>query len=283
MKFNEIRVKEDNLSSRRHIRHEKLDHEVHMAKSDLLSLGQDARDLLMLLQKYGSEERGIPGWIASKITKAQDYIKSVHKSLSYDAQDGEISEMFGISSNAKHRAKTIAMLDKMGIDSEKSGLNGLIIKGVAKPDQKVVLGKIKSDIGMFNSYTMDDINENEKFEITHDPVGNINKILKDMVVDSPTDLIADILHWCDRNNQDFDKIVAIGRRYYEDELRADSIVKDKTNETASAGSTSAGAIATVANPHITKYKGPKPKKQKPSDNALDMKNASIFGGPIKRK
>ena len=75
MKFNEIRVKEDNLSSRRHIRHEKLDHEVHMAKSDLLSLGQDARDLLMLLQKYGSEERGIPGWIASKITKAQDYIK----------------------------------------------------------------------------------------------------------------------------------------------------------------------------------------------------------------
>ena len=103
-----------------------------------------------------------------------------------------------------------------------------------------------------------------------------------MVVDSPTDLIADILHWCDANNQDFDKIVAIGRRYYEDELRADSIVKP-TNETASAGSTSAGAIATIANPHITRYKGPKPKKQKPSDNALNMKNVSIFGGPKKRK
>ena len=67
-------------------------------------------------------------------------------------------------------------------------------------------------------------------------------------------------------------------------------------ETATAGATSAGNIATVANPHIspgkargkTSYTGspgksgtkappqPKPKKQKPGDNALDMKT-SIFG------
>ena len=74
-------------------------------------------------------------------------------------------------------------------------------------------------------------------------------------------------------------------------------------ETASPGSTSAGNIATVVNPHLSpgpargkkSYIGtpgrsgtksppqPKPKKQKPSDNALDMKNVSLFGGPaIKR-
>ncbi len=68
-------------------------------------------------------------------------------------------------------------------------------------------------------------------------------------------------------------------------------------ETATAGATSAGNIATVANPHIspgpargkTSYTGkpggpggtkappqPKPKKQKPTDNALDMKT-SLFG------
>lgn len=68
-------------------------------------------------------------------------------------------------------------------------------------------------------------------------------------------------------------------------------------ETATAGSTSAGNIATVANPHIspgkargkTSYLGkpggpggtksppqPKPKKQKPTDNALNMKT-SLFG------
>ena len=67
-------------------------------------------------------------------------------------------------------------------------------------------------------------------------------------------------------------------------------------ESATAGATSAGNIATVANPHIspgkargkTSYTGspgksgtkappqPKPKKQKPTDNALNMKT-NIFG------
>jgi len=68
-------------------------------------------------------------------------------------------------------------------------------------------------------------------------------------------------------------------------------------ETATAGATTAGDIATVANPHISpgpakgkkSYTGspgksgtkappqPKPKKQKPTDNALDT-NVSLFGG-----
>lgn len=68
-------------------------------------------------------------------------------------------------------------------------------------------------------------------------------------------------------------------------------------ESATAGATSSGNIASVANPHLSpgsargkkSYIGvpggpggtkappqPKPKKQKPTDNALDMKN-NIFG------
>jgi hypothetical protein len=68
-------------------------------------------------------------------------------------------------------------------------------------------------------------------------------------------------------------------------------------ETATAGATSSGSIATVSNPHLSpgkargkkSYTGspwtgsgtksppqPKPKKQKPTDNALD-KNTSLFG------
>lgn len=67
-------------------------------------------------------------------------------------------------------------------------------------------------------------------------------------------------------------------------------------EDATAGATSAGNIASVANPHISpgaargkkSYTGspghsgskappqPKPKKQKPTDNALDA-NTNIFG------
>lgn len=73
-------------------------------------------------------------------------------------------------------------------------------------------------------------------------------------------------------------------------------------EYASAGATSSGSIATVANPHQSpgpargkkSYIGspgksgtksppqPKPKKQKPTDNALDMKGVGLFGQPIKR-
>ena len=74
-------------------------------------------------------------------------------------------------------------------------------------------------------------------------------------------------------------------------------------ETATAGATSAASIATVDAPHISpgpargkkSYIGspgksgtkappqPKPKKQKPSDNALNNTGTSLFGGPaIKR-
>jgi len=70
-----------------------LDHEVRMAKSDLMQLAKDSLQLIKLLNQFASEERGIPGWVASKITKAQDYISSANKSLSYDAaEDGQIHE-----------------------------------------------------------------------------------------------------------------------------------------------------------------------------------------------
>ena len=72
-------------------------------------------------------------------------------------------------------------------------------------------------------------------------------------------------------------------------------------EQATAGATSSGNIASIANPHLSPGKArgkksyvgspgrsgtkaplqPKAKKQKPTDNALDMKY-SIFGAPLKR-
>ena len=72
-------------------------------------------------------------------------------------------------------------------------------------------------------------------------------------------------------------------------------------EQATAGATSSGNIASIPNPHLSpgrargkkSYTGtpgrsgtksppqPKPKKQNPTDTALDMKH-SIFGAPLKR-
>jgi len=73
---------------------------------------------------------------------------------------------------------------------------------------------------------------------------------------------------------------------------------NQLDEVATAGATSAGSIATVTSPHMAigdkktrkKYGSlvgavpnpPKAKKQKPTDNALDMKGTSIFGGTLKR-
>ena len=77
------------------------------------------------------------------------------------------------------------------------------------------------------------------------------------------------------------------------------LIKEILSETATAGGTSAGAIATVVSPHIAigdekarkKYgKGASPKPPKATQiknsdgtvkNALDI-NTSIFGGAIKR-
>ena len=75
---------------------EHLDHEVRMAKSELIELAKNSMQLIKLLNQFASEERGIPGWVASKITKAQDYINSAHRSLTYDAMDD------GVISDAKN-------------------------------------------------------------------------------------------------------------------------------------------------------------------------------------
>ena len=74
-------------------------------------------------------------------------------------------------------------------------------------------------------------------------------------------------------------------------------IRDIISEVATAGATSSGSIATVANPQVAigdkkardaygkkgaSAKPPKAKMQKPTDNALNMKGTSIFGGAIKR-
>jgi len=76
-------------------------------------------------------------------------------------------------------------------------------------------------------------------------------------------------------------------------MRITDIIKEEASATATASSD----IATAISPHIAvgdkktrkKYgtmgglpNPPKAKKQTPRDNALNMKDTSIFGGPIKR-
>jgi hypothetical protein len=53
-----------------------LDHEVRMAHGELLNLAQNSAELYDMLRNVGERE-GLPGWISSYITLANDYVESV--------------------------------------------------------------------------------------------------------------------------------------------------------------------------------------------------------------
>ena len=57
---------------------------------------------------------------------------------------------------------------------------------------------------------------------TQDSVDNIDKILTEMNADHPGDIIADILHWCDKRNEDFDNLLRTGKDYYIEEKEVDT-------------------------------------------------------------
>ena len=48
-------------------------------------------------------------------------------------------------------------------------------------------------------------------------VDNIDSILNKMNADHPGDIIADILQWCDKNSEDFENLLYIGKNYYLEE------------------------------------------------------------------
>jgi hypothetical protein len=67
------------------------DHEVQMARADLYKLAKYAIKLHDMLKQV-PEETGLEGWVASKITKAADYIGSVYHHLDYEEATGELGE-----------------------------------------------------------------------------------------------------------------------------------------------------------------------------------------------
>ena len=65
------------------------DHEVSMARTDLQSIADKALIIDKHLKEHHTEETGIEGWIASKITKASDYINAVHDHMIYSPEMNE--------------------------------------------------------------------------------------------------------------------------------------------------------------------------------------------------
>ena len=65
-----------------------MDHEVQMARSDLYKAAKYSIALHEMLKNV-SEEQGIEGWVAAKITKASDYLSSVKHYMEYDMMESK--------------------------------------------------------------------------------------------------------------------------------------------------------------------------------------------------
>ena len=48
-------------------------------------------------------------------------------------------------------------------------------------------------------------------------IKSIDEHLVKIGADHPGDIIADILHWCDKNSEDFENLLYIGKNYYLEE------------------------------------------------------------------
>jgi hypothetical protein len=58
----------------------RVDHEVEMARSDLLSAAKNAESIYQMIEST-SEDEGLQGWVQEKIIKANDYLNSVREYL----------------------------------------------------------------------------------------------------------------------------------------------------------------------------------------------------------
>ena len=65
-----------------------MDHEVQMARSDLYKAAKYSIKLHERLKGI-SEEQGLEGWVAAKITKASDYLSSVFHYMDYEMMSSE--------------------------------------------------------------------------------------------------------------------------------------------------------------------------------------------------
>ena len=66
------------------------DHEVNMAKSDMYKAMRYALDIYKMLERV-SEQEGIEGWVAAKMTKASDYLSSVKHYIEHEMAQADMS------------------------------------------------------------------------------------------------------------------------------------------------------------------------------------------------
>ena len=94
-----------------------LDHEVQMARKDCYTAADDAIALHKLLRNV-TEQQGLEGWVAAKITLAADYLNSVREHLEYQM----------MSSRAPEQEMEVAVAEATWINGKKQDDKELVWK-----------------------------------------------------------------------------------------------------------------------------------------------------------
>ncbi len=209
---NAMKVVEHDMEDANHT-----DHEVSMAKSQLLSSVKSSVRIAKHLKDL-SEQDGLEGWVASKLTMAEDYLQNVA-----DYMDGQqVDEGYKVLPSIdrdKYQSRD-------GLEGPFSTLSGKVVYYDPKE------GKYYDpDTDMYMSYEEFQKLDNDYTGMKTEEKGgsvargraesvkNIDNILKNMGADAPGDIIADIMHWIDAHpGEDLASLIKQGEGYYKDEL-----------------------------------------------------------------
>ena len=124
------------------------DHEVNMGRSQMYHTMKNAKAIHDMLQKV-SEREGIEGWVASKLTKASDYLKVVKDYLEYEMiQAGfdknekpafaENTRSFGQAFEAKYKGKTVKLGKPIRTGTDEPGKFKVYVKDPKTKNVKMV-------------------------------------------------------------------------------------------------------------------------------------------------
>lgn len=115
MKSNDFVVIKENIVDAAH--NMQKDHEVQMARGQLYAAADAAIEIHRLLKNV-SEEQGLDGWVAAKITMAEDYLNTVRDHLKYEHSPDDMAPP---SFDAKGAAQD---LDNLLGEMSSSGASG---------------------------------------------------------------------------------------------------------------------------------------------------------------
>ena len=116
------------------------DHEVGMGKSQMYHAMKNAKAIHDMLQKV-SEREGIEGWVASKLTKASDYLKVVKDYLEYEmVQAGfeKNEQPQEEMDEAKYKGKTVKLGKPIRTGTDEPGKFKVYVKDPKTGNVKMV-------------------------------------------------------------------------------------------------------------------------------------------------